>query len=74
MHLPLPLERRQVVHAVAFVQSSVCSEALTPSSSLMEIARLPSIQLVLGESSTSYKDRSTQHALIILAMDPSYGD
>jgi len=74
VHLPLPLERHQVVHAVAFVQCCVCPAALTLSSSFMEVALLPSIQLVLGERSRSYKDRSTQHALIILAMDPSYGD
>jgi len=74
VHLPLPLEHRQVVHAVVYVQSRVCSAALTPSSSFMAIARLQSIQLVLRESSRSYKDRSTQHVLITLTMDPSYGD
>jgi len=34
----------------------------------------PKHSTVLGESSRSYEERSTQHAVIILAMDPSYGD
>ena len=74
VQLPLPLERRQVVYAVVYVQYCVRSAALTPSSSFVEVARLPSIRLVLGESSRSYEERSTQHAVIVLAMDPSYGD
>jgi len=72
--LPLPLERRQVVYAVVYVQYCVPSAALSPSSSFVEVARLPSIRLVLGESSMSYEIKSTQHAVIILAVDPSYGD
>ena len=74
VQLSLPLERRQIVYVVAYVQSCVRSAALTPSFSFVDIARLPSIQLVLGESSRSYKERSTENAVIILAMDPSYGN
>jgi len=73
VRMPLPLVRRQTVYAVVYVQFCLHSSALTSSSSFVDIARLPRIQLVLGESSRSYKERSTQHGLIILAMDPSYG-
>jgi len=74
MQLLLPLERRQIVHAVVHVQSCVHSVPSIPSTSFVVIALLPSIQPVLGESRRSFKEGSTQHAVPKLAMDPSYGD